>query len=200
MRKLISSVVTILVIATACSVINTLQNVSRLKYKIGSVNNYKVAGVTVENKTKLKDFSTMETLKISGALLKGSLPVTFQLNIEAVNPNDGTGGKPRTDLTIESFPWRLFINDKETITGNISQPISVPGVGESTVIPIEISFDIAKNFKEKNMDDILSFALNLSGITKSQSNLKLLVKPVIGTPIGKLQYPDEITVVDKTFN
>ncbi len=30
--------------------------------------------------------------------------------------------------------------------------------------------------------------------------LKLLARPVVGTPFGNLAYPDEITIVDKSFN
>ena len=32
------------------------------------------------------------------------------------------------------------------------------------------------------------------------SAIKLITKPVIGTPLGDLEYPDEITVVDQKFN
>jgi len=200
MLRLSKILLPVIIFIAGCSVFKTIENVSRLKYKIQSAAEYKVAGINVGDKKSLKDFKSLEALKITASAIKGTLPVTFTLFIEAKNPNDGSGGYPSTDISIQSFPWRLFINDNETITGNIGQPVFVPGKGESTVIPIMIEFDIMKNIKEKNVDDIIELALQLGGIQKSTSNLKLLVKPVIGTRLGNISYPSEITVVDKTFN
>ncbi len=199
MRRLISLLI-IFSALSGCSILKTMENISRLKYKIHSALDYKILGIDVKGKKSIKDFNSIEMLKLSSGLLKGSLPLTFTLNIEARNPNDGSGGYPRTDLTLESFPYKLFVNEKEIITGNISQPLNVPGVGESTLIKLNIEFDLAKSVKEKNLDDVLSLLLNLGGLGGSTSNLKLLVKPVVGTPIGSINYPNEITIVDKTFN
>jgi hypothetical protein len=199
-QRSISAFLLLVIFVSGCSIFRTIENVSRLKYKIQNASDYKVAGISVGDKKSIKDFKALEALKITSSVVKGTLPVTFTVYIEAKNPNDGTGGYPRTDLSIESFPWRLFINDNETVTGNIGEPVFVPGKGESTIIPINIEFDIVKNVKEKNIDDIIALALQLGGIQKSTSSLKILVKPVIGTPLGNITYPDEITVVDKKFN
>jgi hypothetical protein len=196
----ISAFLLLVIFVSGCSIFRTIENVSRLKYKIQNASDYKIAGISIGDKKSIKDFKALEALKITSSVMKGTLTVTFTVYIEAKNPNDGTGGYPRTDLSIQSFPWRLFINDNETVTGNIGEPVFVPGKGESTIIPINVEFDIAKNVKEKNIDDIIALTLQLGGIQKSTSNLKILVKPVIGTPLGNITYPDEITVVDKNFN
>jgi hypothetical protein len=187
-------------ISTGCSVIQTFSNVSRLKYKIHSAKNYQLLGIELGNKKSLKDFHSLEILKLSAGFIRGNLPLTFLINIEANNPNDGNSGYPRTDLNITSFPWRLYLNEKETVQGNIAQPVFVPGKGESVIIPIQIEFDVAKSFKEKKMNDILALLLQVGGVKGSTSNLKLIAKPILGTPFGKLEYPDEITIVDKSFN
>ena len=184
----------------SCSVIQTVQNIARLKYKIQSATDYRLANVTISDKQSLKDFSPIELLRLTAGLAKGSLPLTFKLNIEAKNPNDGSGGSPRTDINIASFPWRLYINDKETVKGNITEPVFVPGKGEAVIIPIQIEFDVAKSFKDKSLEDILSLLLQIGGVRGSTSNLKLIAQPVLGTPFGNIRYPDEITIVDKTFN
>lgn len=200
MRKVFLIFLITILISTGCSVIQTFSNVSRLKYKIHSAKNYQLLGIELGNKKSLKDFHSLEILKLSAGLIRGTLPLTFLINIEANNPNDGNSGYPRTDLNITSFPWRLYLNDKETVHGNIAQSVFVPGKGESVIIPIQIEFDIAKSFKEKKMDDILALLLQVGGVKGSTSNLKLIAKPILGTPFGKLEYPDEITIVDKSFN
>jgi hypothetical protein len=183
-----------------CSVFRTIENVSRLKYRIHSAENFRLLGISIDTKKSIKDFSSIELLKFSSGLLKGNLPFTFSINIEAKNPNDGKGGYPQTDLYLEAFPYKLFINEKEIIVGDIEKPVFIPGKGETTLITLNIEFDIAKSFEEKKLDDILSLLLSLGGMGGSTSNLKLLVKPTIGSPIGRINYPAEITVVDKTFN
>ncbi len=187
-------------ILSSCSIYQTISNISRLKYKIYSAADYKVVGITIADKKSLKDFHSIELLKITSGLVRGNLPLTFLLNVEAKNPNDGSGGFARTDLNIASFPWRFYLNEKEIVQGNIDQPVFVPGKGESVIVPIKIEFDIAKSFKEKSMDDILLLLLQIGGAHGSTSNIKLIAKPVLGTPLGKLEYPDEITIVDKSFN
>lgn len=199
MRRLISLII-LLILVQGCSILKTFENISRLKYKIHSAVDYKILGINIGSKKSLSDFSSLEMLKLSSGIIKGNLPLTFLLNVEAKNPNDGSGGSPATDLTLEAFPYKLFLNEKEVLSGNIDKPINVPGKGESTFITLNINFDIAKSFKEKSLDDILSLLLNLGGISGSTSNIKLLVKPIVGTPIGNINYPNEITIVDKTFN
>lgn len=187
-------------ILSGCSVYQTISNISRLKYKIYSATDYKIVGITLTDKKSIKDFNSIELLKITAGFIKGNLPLTFLLNIEAKNPNDGNEGFARTDLNIASFPWRLFLNEKEIVQGNIAEPVFVPGKGESVIIPVKIEFNVAKSFKEKSMDDILLFLLQVGGVRGSTSNFKMIAKPVLGTPFGKLEYPDEITIVDKSFN
>jgi hypothetical protein len=189
----------VLCFLAACGVIQTVQNIGRLKYKIASAADYKILGIEIRNKKTLKDFSSVELLKLTAGIVKGSLPVTFTLFIEAKNPNDG-GGYPRTDLTVESLPWKLFVDGKETAAGNIDKPVFVPGKGESTIIPLNIEFDIASTLKENNLDNVLNLLLRLGGANGKTSSLKVAARPVVGTPFGKLEYPDEITIVDKSFN
>ena len=200
MRKVFLIISITALLLSGCSMYQTISNVSRLKYRIHSAKNYLLLGIELGNKKSLKDFNSLEILKLSAGLIKGTLPLTFVINIEANNPNDGNGGYARTDLNIISFPWRLYLNEKETVKGNIAQPVFVPGKGESVIIPIQIEFDAAKSFKEKSLDDILAFLLQVGGVKGSTSNLKIIAKPVLETPFGKLEYPDEITIVDKKFN
>jgi len=177
-----------------------MQNIARLKYRIQSTENYRVVGIQVDNKKSIKDFTPLELLMLTAAIAKGSLPATFSINVEAVNPNDGKDGYPRTDINIQKFPWHLFLNEKEIANGNISSPVFVPGKGESVFLPIQVQIDIMKLIKEKSYEDILALLQKLGGIHGSTSNIKLLVKPTLGTSVGNIEYPDEITIADKSFN
>lgn len=198
MKKIVL-IISFIFLIVSCSVYETLVNISRLQFKLGNVNNFQLNGIDISNKSKLEDFNFQDLLKLTTAFSSGSLPVSFVLNVQAKNPNDGTGGYKKTDANIKSFPWRLLINDKETVSGNISEPVYVPGTGEVTKIPLSINLDLMKLFKDKGYEDVINLALTLGGKQGSSSKLTLYASPVIGTSLGNIKYPEEIKIVDQDF-
>jgi hypothetical protein len=180
----------------SCSVYETFVNISRLKFKLGDVNNFTLSGVNLTNKRKIEDFTSIEILKLSSSFASGKLPVSFVLNVNAKNPNDGKGGYKKTNATIKSFPWRLSIDDKETIAGNIGNPVTVPGTGEETIIPLTLELDLVRFFKDKGYEQIINLALNIGGNSGSASRLALFTKPTVTSSFGDITYPEEIKIVD----
>lgn len=196
MKKLFVFTIAISLFLTSCSILDTIENIQRLRFKLNSIADFKVSDISIASKRSYSDFSPVEILKLTSSILDGKLPIQFVLNVDANNPNDGTGGSPKTNITIESFPWRLYIDNKQTISGNIGKPISVPGVGESTIIPLTMELDLFKFFENNSLESLLNIALKLGGAEGKPTDLQLVADPVLGTPIGNLKYPNEITVVD----
>jgi hypothetical protein len=197
--KKIFLIISLIFLVTSCSVYETVVNLSRLQFKLGDVNNFELNGIDISGKSKLEDFNFQDLLKLTTAFSSGSLPVTFMLNVEAKNPNDGTGGYKRTDANIKSFPWRLLVNDKEAVSGDINERIIVPGTGEITEIPIEIKLDLIELFKNKGYEDLIDLALALGGKKGSSSKLTLYATPTVTTSLGDIKYPGELKIVDKEF-
>ena len=163
------------------------------------MNKFTVSGIDITHKKKLNDFTALEALKLSSVFASGELPVSFTLNIEAKNPNDGTGGYTKTDATINSLPWRLLIDDKETIAGNIASPVTVPGTGEISLIPIKIDLDLMQFVKSQGYESILNLALAMGGREGSAARLTVFADPTVSTPLGNLNYPGELKIVDYKF-
>ena len=197
--KKIFLIISLIFLVTSCSVYETIVNLSRLQFKLGDVNNFELNGIDISGKSKLEDFNFQDLLKLTTAFSSGSLPVTFMLNVEAKNPNDGTGGYKRTDANIKSFPWRLLVNDKKAVSGDINERIFVPGTGEITEIPIEIKLDLIELFKNKGYEDLIDLALALGGKKGSSSKLTLYATPTVTTSLGDIKYPGELKIVDKKF-
>lgn len=183
----------------SCNLYKTFQNVSRLKFKLNTIDNLQLTGVQISNKRSIKDFTPVELLKISSAVAKGNLPLTFTLHINAMNPNTGSGGHPRTDLKLSSFPWRLLIDNKETISGNISSPVVVPGVGETVDFPLQINFDLYKFFNDKGYEGLVNLALNLAKFGGSSVDIKLAAQPTISSSFGNIKYPNELLIVHQEY-
>jgi hypothetical protein len=183
-----------------CSVYDTMVNLSRLQFKLGYVNNFNVNGINISNKSKLEDFSPLEILNISMVIASGKLPVSFTINVEAKNPNDGTSGFAKTDATLKSFPWHLQIDGKETISGNIPSPVSVPGTGQISLIPLQVNLDLLKFLENQGFESLLNLVLALGGEEGSAARLTLFADPTVSTGFGDINYPGELKIIDYKFS
>ena len=201
MKKILLHVLffSLIISGLRCSVFQTIVNLSRLQFKLGEVNGFTLNGVNLTNKSRLQDFNALDLLKISQAVASGTLPVSFVLNVQAKNPNDGTGGYSNTNATIDDFPWRLLINDKETISGGLRNPVTVPGTGQITTIPLQINLDLVRFFPNKGYEDLINLALAIGGNKGSSSSLTLYAQPTVSTALGPIKYPDELRIVSMQF-
>lgn len=183
-----------------CSVYKSLANLGRLQYKLANTSSLSLAGVPLAGKSKIGDFSTKDILTFTAAVARGSLPITFTLNVDAKNPNTGGGVYARTNATIESFPYRLVLDGSEVLSGNISSPFVIPGTGETSVIPLSISFDLFQSFKNRSYASLVNLALSIAGVGSGATQVELYAKPTVGTDLGPISVPSEIKIVDTKFS
>jgi len=200
MKKILLLSVLLVLSNISCSVLETITNLSRLQFKLGEVNGFNVNGIDISNKSKLGDFSPLEIINLSSIVTSGKLPISFTLNVEAKNPNDGTGGYKKTDATLKAFPWHLQIDNKETISGNIASPVSVPGTGEVSIIPIQINIDLMQFIQNQGYESLLNLVLALGGQQGSAARLTLFADPTVSTVLGDINYPGELKIVDHKFS
>lgn len=197
--RLLITILSMVFLLTSCSVYETIVNLSRLKFKLGEVNNFTISGINLSNKKSFQDFNPLELINLTQAITTGKLPASFTLNVEAKNPNDGTGGYAKTDATLKSFPWKLNIDQTETISGNIGSPVSVPGTGEITNIPLDLNIDLLEFFGNQGLENLVNLALALGGQEGSASRLTLFATPTVSSPLGDIKYPGELKIVDQSF-
>ena len=57
-----------------------------------------------------------------------------------------------------------------------------------------------KFFKDDGLNDLINLALQIGGEDGSPANIKIIAEPVLGTPLGNVNYPGPLTIIDKTFN
>ncbi len=183
-----------------CSgVYDALTNLQRLQFKLGRTNNFTIAGVNISNINSISNINLIDAANILAAFTRGQLPASFTLNVLAKNPNDGTGGTKNTSAVLKSLAWRLLIDNKETINGNIPNTIEIPGVGQQVTIPIVTSLDLLKFFNNEGYQNLLNLALAIGGSSGSSSRLTLMATPTVDTFLGPIKYPGEITIVDREF-
>lgn len=178
---------------------SVLANLKRLQFKVSGVRDFRLLGLDLGGKAKISDFAAMDALRLVDSYRSKKLPVDFVVNVLAVNPNDGTGGTTKTTSTLTGLECRLLIDDKPTVTGNIDEPIEVPGTGQESVIPIRISLDLLEFFGDKRYEDVLGLALALGGRSRNAARISLDAQPTVSTPLGPVTYPGRITIVSTEF-
>ena len=121
---------------SSCATLNdmatVLANLQRLKFKIAGVRDFRLVGIDIGGKAKLADFNAADVLKLGQAYTAKKLPAELVVDVLAVNPNDGTGGTTKTASTLTGLECRLLIDGRPTVTGNIDQPVEIPGTGQES--------------------------------------------------------------------
>lgn len=184
--------------ATLQDLAGAFMNLQRLKFKLGEVHDFALLGIPLGAKQSLRDFSALDGWKLYQGFQSRRLPAEFVLDILAVNPNDGAGGSRKTVSTLTALESRLLIDGTPTVTGNIEQPVEIPGTGQETVIPIRLRIDLYEFFGNKGYEEIIGLALAIGGQGKA-SRLSLDAQPRVTTPFGEITYPGRITIIDKEF-
>jgi len=100
---------------------------------------------------------------------------------------------------LSSFPWRLFIDGKEAIQGNISSPVNIPSDRNLSYVKVVAKVDLVNFIKEKGYEGIINLALSLASQKDSPTKIELFAKPVVETSIGKINYPEEIKIVSMNY-
>ncbi|MEI7597036.1 MAG: hypothetical protein WCK02_14915 [Bacteroidota bacterium] len=185
---------TIAILAFGCSVSEQLKqaaNFSKCDFRISTVENIKLAGVNVQQIESLSKLSILDAAKLSTAYLSGSLPINMLVNVDVKNPNS-------IKAAINKLEWVLTIDNKEMINGVTEQYVEVAPNGGSTIMPINVSFDLLNVLKGEAKESILNMGFNLVGAGNRPSRIGMKVKPSI--KVGNVLIPAPAFVsINKDF-
>jgi len=190
-------------VGAGCSTLKQLQNTAsdllRLQFKLDGVEPGSLAGVDLAKATDPGALNTLDAVKLADAFARGSWPLVFDLRVAARNPNDGDEGDSGTAI-LQALDWTLFIDERETITGGIPEPLRIPGDGQTTLFPVRISIDLFAYFSDRGFDEVLNLALAVAGKEGTASRVTLTAVPTVSIGGVPVKYPGAITIVDTRFS
>ncbi len=184
---------------TLKQIADAVTNLQRLEFKLDGVSDFRLAGINLDKKKNISDFSITDGLGLTKSFTSKKLPADFMLNVAAKNPNTGGKNTKSTPATVTGFDWKLYIDEVETVHGDIGREFVIPGTGQKEIIPLSVGLDLFQFFGNKGYDGIVNLALALGGIDGSAARLKLDAKPTVKTSLGMISYPGRLTIVDKNF-
>jgi hypothetical protein len=174
---------------TSCDVVKQAQKAGNLlncSFRLKSVENLSLAGVNIQQVTKLTDLSVSNVAMLTSAAMGGSLPLQFNLNLEGKNPNQSAAG-------LAGFDYILLIDNIEMTKGVINRKVNIPA-GKSSIIPMQMNIDLKKALSGKGTDALLNFVMNLAGSGSKPTRFSMKIKPTIKIGDYPLQYPDYLTI------
>ncbi|MBL7138114.1 MAG: LEA type 2 family protein [Bacteroidales bacterium] len=192
MKRALFFLITILIASLfpRCDVVNQASRVVNLincDFRIQSVTNIMLAGIDMDHISNVKDLTWSDAQKLMVALTKPTFPLTFQLNIDAKNPNATTAG-------LNSLDYIIYIDDIQMTSGTFNQPVSIPPNNGTASIPMQMTVDLKQVLQGKSAEAILNFAMNLAGSGGEPTRFKVKLKPYILVSGSPLSYPGYITV------
>lgn len=190
MKKLIyTGIFSLNILLSSCSVFKQTSEITsfaKCEFRIESARNMKLAGVNIQDKHSMSDLSLMDMTKIGSVLAGGTLPLTFDLNVQIRNPNQGMAA-------MNKLEWILILDDIEMTRGVLNERIEIPAKIVLT-FPVAMSLDLMKSLSGKSGDALINFALNLSGNGSRPTRIKLKAKPTIMVGATPIEYPGYITI------
>ena len=145
MKRTIAFLFVLLAFAS-CDVVKQVQQVTsfaKCEFKLNDVQDIRLSGVSVQNKRGNADLNLGDGIRLTAALTSGGpLALTFNLNVEAHNPNGQTAGLNRLE-------WILLIDDIEMVNGINESPVTIPSNG-SVVIPLSMNIELRKALSGKS--------------------------------------------------
>lgn len=172
---------------TGCATLREVSNLRKVNFQLDRVADTELGGVQIENLRSYQDLGGTDILRLGSALSKGEMPLSFNLHVQATNPQSNS-----VDARLTQMDWTLLLEDKETVSGQFDQEVVLPP-GQPKSISFRVELDLVRFFDD-NLKGLVNLASSISGDAPPQT-IKLRVRPSVNTVLGPFKYPSPITVV-----
>lgn len=141
-------------------------SLTQCEYDYQSITGLTLAGVSLQNGSS---FNPLAAAGLLTALNSSSLPLQFTLQLGVKNPG-------KSEAALSGLQYILEIDGIAMTEGFLNQALRVPS-GSSTVMPLQMSFDLKKAMSGQSAEAVKNMAYNLAGIGQSASQVTFRIKP-----------------------
>jgi LEA14-like dessication related protein len=176
-----------LFVLNSCAYLKELSVLKECEFRVGTLENPILAGVDISKIVTVKDYSLEQTGKITKSILKGTLPLSFILNVEVKNPN-------LINASLNKLEYLAFIDDVQIASGAMEEHVVIPAGGGIASIPLKVETDIFDLFKKEPINALLNYALNLADEGNRPVRVSIKIKPWIKIGNTDHAYPGYLTI------
>ena len=184
--------------ATACDTLSSiaqqgqeLLTLAKCNFKFNSLSDVEMLGLKLRKGMTKDDLNVTQLANLAKALLTRSLPMNFNVNLDATNPNS-------TNAAMSKMDYIIALNQKQVVSSTLDRNINIPA-NSSNMVSIPITTDLFQLFSNETGDAITNIAFKLLGSSSNPVDLTAKIKPYITVGSQSLSYPDFITI-NKTLN
>ena len=171
----------------SCNFLKEISTLGKCEFRVTTLVDPEIAGVDVSQIRSFTDLNFVDMGIISVSMLKGDLPLSFTLNVEARNPNPAMAA-------LNSLEYLAFIDDVEVARGNLDRRIEIPANGGVTSIPLRLNTDLIDILKKDSRQALVNFGLNLADAGNQPTRVSIKVKPTILVGAMEINYPGYFSV------
>jgi hypothetical protein len=177
----------LLIGSSSCKTLMSYTNILKCDFRMESLKNPTVAGINVNSIRSFSDLSFMQAGKITTAYLSGNIPLNFNLNMEAKNPNT-------TEARMAQFDWIVKIDEVQIASGTNESEYVIPANEGTEIIPLRISVNLLDVINKDSKDDLFNFGLNLADASDKPTRVSLQIRPTVYVSNIPITYPGYINL------
>ena len=170
----------------ACKSMRELKNLTKCQFRIATVTDIQLAGVSIQKVRRFSDLGIKDAAKIGAALAGGNLPLTMTINVDAKNGNKSVAAMNRLE-------WIAMIDETQILEGIVSQRIEIQPGGSAT-LPLAVTTNLRKVLGSMGKSEVLNYAMGITDQSDRPSRVALKLKPTIMVGKHPLEYPGWFTV------
>jgi hypothetical protein len=177
---------------SGCTTLREIAALRQVAFTLDRVDEIELGGVRLDNIRNYDDLSFVELARLGAMLAREEMPLSFNLDIGALNPPDN-----KVNARLVRFEWTLFLEERETVSGVFNDEINLaPGTPET--IPLRIELDLLEFFGS-NLTELAELGLAIADQGGEPKNISITATPTIDTAVGPIRYPEPIRIVSRTF-
>lgn len=178
------------VVLQGCQTLREIAALRSVDFALDRITRPELAGVELERIRSYEDLRTSDVVRLGAAVASGELPLSFELVVAARNPEEN-----RVQARMVHMAWTLLVEERETISGVVDEAFTLPP-GALREIPVAVRLDLVEFFGT-NLRDLVELALSVTGQGGEPKTIALRAVPTIDTPLGPMEYPESITIVER---
>lgn len=167
----------------SCSFLKEVSTMGKCDFRVTTLDDPALAGVDVSDVKGFSDIGLADMAVISASIIRGKLPLSFTLNIEARNPNP-------LAAAMNKLEYIAFIDDVRIASGALDRRIDIPSNGGVATIPLQLDTDIIRLLEKDSRQALVNFGLNLADASDRPTRVRIDIKPTILIGAMQINYPD----------
>ncbi len=170
----------------SCATLREFAALRDVQFRFDRVSGVSLAGIPIGPDADYGSIGVANLARLASEVAEGRVPLEVTAHVAATNPADNS-----VTARMVSMGWTLFVDDKRTVSGTVSDPVAI-APGATADVPVAVALDLVE-FWQGGARELFDVARGIAGGSAARP-LRLELTPTIETSLGPISYPQPIVV------